>query len=305
MKGLKKLLVESGFTPLGLYLALHFFEAVIIIIAVCIMMFLGSNFDDGSVLCLCLFLVIFFVVIITEFLSCTLCKCPSCGNYPGIKHLGQSHCPYCGANLDGKFYWQSEVEGEIERKNSDNKKPREKLIVTEDSFDPAQVGAYEFTQGDNTIKVRRAVFEDIPYLLALLSQVLEVHARIKPDYFISGHTKYRSTELEDILEDDSKRVYVAEVDGMVEGYAFCEIKEMPAKPFVQHFKYMYIDDLCVDASFRGKDVTTVIFEFVTIEARNLGCRDITLNVWEGNHRAKAFYEKMGMKPQKTTREMRI
>ncbi|WP_243108286.1 GNAT family N-acetyltransferase [Butyrivibrio sp. X503] len=158
---------------------------------------------------------------------------------------------------------------------------------------------------DINLVVRRATAKDIPFLLALLSQVLEVHARIKPDYFVSGHTKYSSTELEDILDDDSKRVYVAEKNEAVIGYAFCEFKKMPDKPFVQQFKYMYIDDICVDKNFRGKDVAQKIFEHVKEEARALGCRDITLNVWTGNQRAFAFYQKMGMKPQKTTMEMKI
>ncbi|SFV00278.1 GNAT family N-acetyltransferase [Butyrivibrio sp. INlla21] len=141
---------------------------------------------------------------------------------------------------------------------------------------------------DTKIIVRKATIKDIPTILELLSQVLEVHARIKPDYFVSGHTKYSVAELEDILDDESKRVYVADVSDAVVGYAFCELKEMPDKPFVEHFKYMYIDDLCVDSNFRGKDVAQKIFEYVKDEAKTFGCRDITLNVWEGNDRAMSL-----------------
>ena len=37
----------------------------------------------------------------------------------------------------------------------------------------------------------------------------------------------------------------------------------------------------------------------------MGCADITLNVWEGNDAARAFYEKLGMRPRETRLEYTI
>ena len=73
--------------------------------------------------------------------------------------------------------------------------------------------------------IRRAENRDIPRLLELLSQVLEVHAAGRPDIFISGTTKYGPEELEEILKDDGRPVFVS-TDGedRVLGYAFCEIR---------------------------------------------------------------------------------
>ena len=34
----------------------------------------------------------------------------------------------------------------------------------------------------------------------------------------------------------------------------------------------------------------------------LDCYEITLNVWEGNDAARAFYDRMGMKPKETQME---
>ena len=154
--------------------------------------------------------------------------------------------------------------------------------------------------------IREACEKDIPELLRILSIVLEVHAAIRPDYFVSGHQKYDAKELVDIINDDSKRIYVAmEDDDKMLGYAFCELKEVEPKPFVVPFKYLYLDDLCVDECVKGKNVASAIFEHVKLKAKELGCRDITLNVWEGNDRARAFYDKMGMKPLKTYMELRL
>ena len=48
------------------------------------------------------------------------------------------------------------------------------------------------------IQIRRAVDKDIPRLHELLGQVLQIHAEIRPDIFISGTTKYTDEELREI-----------------------------------------------------------------------------------------------------------
>ena len=146
--------------------------------------------------------------------------------------------------------------------------------------------------------IRDAQNKDIPQLLKLLSEVLEIHAKIKPDYFVSGYTKYSEAELEAILKAEDLKVYVADEDGRVLGYAFCMLQETLHKPFVVSFKYMYIDDLCVDSACRGKGIGKKLFAHVCKEAKALGCRDIALNVWEGNDSAIEFYKKLGFKPYK-------
>ncbi len=71
---------------------------------------------------------------------------------------------------------------------------------------------------------------------------------------------------------------------------------------MQPFKSIYIDDICVDESWRGRHIASALFEHVKAYAKSIGCHNITLNVWEGNGVARAFYEKMGMGIQKTTME---
>lgn len=55
---------------------------------------------------------------------------------------------------------------------------------------------------DNITKnltIRRAETCDIPALLKLLRQVLEVHVAIRPDVFIPCREKYTAEEIERIL----------------------------------------------------------------------------------------------------------
>ncbi|MBP3206338.1 MAG: GNAT family N-acetyltransferase, partial [Lachnospiraceae bacterium] len=45
-----------------------------------------------------------------------------------------------------------------------------------------------------------------------------------------------------------------------------------------------------------------LYDYVIAYARQLGCYNVTLHVWEGNERARAFYDRMGFGIQKTLME---
>ena len=94
------------------------------------------------------------------------------------------------------------------------------------------------------ITVRRAEIKDIDKVSILLSEVLELHAKLRPDIFISGTTKYTKAELSQIIKDDNKPVFVAvnEKDVCI-GYSFCQIKEQPFSNNMVSFKSIFIDDL--------------------------------------------------------------
>ncbi len=153
------------------------------------------------------------------------------------------------------------------------------------------------------MNIRRAQEKDIPVLLGLLNQVLEIHAGIRPDIFIPGTTKYTENELSEMLKDDSKPVYVAaDEDDRCVGYAFCQKREQPFSNNMVPFTSLFIDDLCVDQRARGRHVGEALFEHVKQEAKQMGCYEVTLNVWAGNTSAEKFYEKMGMKTKERQME---
>ena len=57
--------------------------------------------------------------------------------------------------------------------------------------------------------IRKAEEKDIPRILELLKQVLQIHADIRPDIFIPGTTKYTINELAELLKNKEKPIYVA------------------------------------------------------------------------------------------------
>ena len=146
--------------------------------------------------------------------------------------------------------------------------------------------------------VRKATVADIPALNRLLRQVLDLHHEGRPDIFKGQVKKYTDEELSALLADPMTPVFVAE-EGEVYGYAFCQIHAVGDHNILQDVKTLYIDDLCVDEKARGKKIGTILFDYVKQFAKEQGCYNLTLNVWSCNTRAEKFYEKMGLKPQKT------
>ena len=57
--------------------------------------------------------------------------------------------------------------------------------------------------------IRDAKEKDIPRILKLLEQVLQIHADMRPDIFIPGTTKYTIDELREILKNKEKPIFVA------------------------------------------------------------------------------------------------
>ena len=103
--------------------------------------------------------------------------------------------------------------------------------------------------------IRKATHNDIPRILELLSQVNDVHAEGRPDFFIKGKRKYNEEDLLKIINDDTTPVFVyvgtrlvTSESGMrqatsVQGYAFCVIQDLSQCDNLRPDKSLYIDSL--------------------------------------------------------------
>ena len=145
----------------------------------------------------------------------------------------------------------------------------------------------------------------IPGMISLLQQVGEVHHQIRPDLFRAGAQKYDEEALKRLLQDPTRPIFIAEMDGQVAGYAFCILQEAKNDPVLWDRKVLYIDDLCVDEGRRGQGIAKALYRHVCDWAGKQGCAFVTLNVWCGNNGAMAFYEKMGMTPRSVTMEIKL
>ncbi len=153
--------------------------------------------------------------------------------------------------------------------------------------------------------IRRAEPKDAPRISALLKQVLEVHAAIRPELFLSGTQKYSEEEIVALIGQPDCIIFVdTDAADRTRGYCVCYEKEIPHGRFGRvGRKELYIDDLCVDEAERRTGVARRLFAHVKAYAKKNGFAWITLNVWEGNDGALAFYREMGMRPRSTTLEL--
>ena len=148
------------------------------------------------------------------------------------------------------------------------------------------------------MEIRFAKTEDVPGILSLLRQVGRVHHVGRPDIFRHDAQKYGPSQVIGLLDKPCTPIFVAVEENSVLGYCFCQLKSHFQDPVLQDVTELYIDDLCVDEKKRGKHIGSALYEAACLYAKQCGCRCITLNVWNDNLPAMAFYEKCGMKPQK-------
>ncbi|MBR5043740.1 MAG: GNAT family N-acetyltransferase, partial [Clostridia bacterium] len=137
--------------------------------------------------------------------------------------------------------------------------------------------------------VRPAGERDLPRVGELLLQVNEVHHKIRPDLFKTNARKYTDDELRAVFGNPGTPVFVCEADGEVLGYAFCILQTHRNDNNLVDGETLYLDDLCVDEAARGRGIGTALYRYVLDYAKSIGCHNVTLNVWEGNDAALAFY----------------
>jgi ribosomal protein S18 acetylase RimI-like enzyme len=142
----------------------------------------------------------------------------------------------------------------------------------------------------------------IPAMLRLPGQVGQVHHEIRPDIFPAGMMKYDAAALKTLLQDSQKPILIAQENGAVLGYCFCQIRPSGAD---KRQKELYIDDLCVEECCRGQKVGTALLDYAVSYGKQQGCRFLTLNVWCGNDGAMRFYENAGLTPRHIMMETKL
>ena len=149
--------------------------------------------------------------------------------------------------------------------------------------------------------IRRAEERDISSLMHLLDQVNRVHHEGRPDLFRRG-TKYGESQLAEILRSEDTPVFAFEENGAVLGHAFCKVERVTNDRLLCDRVTLYIDDICVDETARGKGIGRALYAHCEAFAREMRCHNVTLNVWMLNPGALAFYRAMGLSEQKITME---
>lgn len=152
--------------------------------------------------------------------------------------------------------------------------------------------------------IRLAKEEDIPRLQELLGQILIVHHQVRPDIFKSEGSKFTDAELEAVINDLNRPIFVYEDEnGCILGHLFMVIQDISENDGPQKaHKSLFIDDLCVEKEARGQKIGEKLYQFALDYAKEQGCYNVILHVWNDNAGALRFYERLGMRPRYTEME---
>jgi GNAT superfamily N-acetyltransferase len=131
------------------------------------------------------------------------------------------------------------------------------------------------------IKIRKAVKEDCPRLLELITE-LAVYEKAPDDVTVT---------MEHFIESGFGKnpvwwAFIAEVDGRVEGFALYYIRYSTWKG-----QAMYLEDIIVTESMRGKKLGKLLFNRLIEEAKEQKWTRIIWQVLNWNEPAINFYKK--------------
>lgn len=145
------------------------------------------------------------------------------------------------------------------------------------------------------VTIRKAIESDIDFLYSSLLEICAFHSAGRPDIFVSGKSKYTKEELKRLICSENRFVSVADEGGTLYGYIFMELQTISGKVSVPR-KSLYVDDLYVCPEFRSIGAGAMLMNHAFALAAELGCYNLTLNVWDFPGNAMNFYTKLGLKP---------
>jgi GNAT superfamily N-acetyltransferase len=133
----------------------------------------------------------------------------------------------------------------------------------------------------HSIHIRKAVAADCPRLLELVQELAE-YEKAPQEVTVT---------LEHFVESGFGTnpvwwAFVAEVDGKVQGFALYYIRYSTWKG-----QRMYLEDILVTESMRGKGLGKLLFDQLIVEAKERKLNGIVWQVLEWNEPAIQFYKK--------------
>jgi GNAT superfamily N-acetyltransferase len=133
------------------------------------------------------------------------------------------------------------------------------------------------------VKLRIAKKEDCPRLLELVNE-LALFEKAPEQVTVT----LQEFEEAGFGEKPVWKAFVAETDGFIAGFALYYIRYSTWKGC-----RMYLEDLLITESMRGKGIGKLLFDQLFMEAKELGLNGMTWQVLDWNQPAIKFYKKYG------------
>lgn len=133
------------------------------------------------------------------------------------------------------------------------------------------------------MKIRNATKDDIPAMAELLHELFCIEVDFTPDYA----TQAQGLEL--LLNRDTARIFIAEIDGHAVGMCTVQIIISTAKGR----EVGTVEDVVIGVGHRGKGIGSALLRRLEEWAVERGLVRLQLNADCDNHSALGFYRRQG------------
>jgi GNAT superfamily N-acetyltransferase len=143
------------------------------------------------------------------------------------------------------------------------------------------------------IQIRPATADDRAFVLGLLPRMasFELPPWRTPEEIVAGD--YRPLDAWFDRPAPEEALLIAELDGQPAGYAYLIVHT----DFFTEKPHAHLSVLAVAKEAEGRGVGSALIEASSAWALERGDDHITLNVFDGNHRAQALYERHGYRTE--------
>ena len=141
------------------------------------------------------------------------------------------------------------------------------------------------------MKIRKVLISDFEDILRLQLQLEDTEVVFDDNLVIHCYdTEEGRKKLKKRIRSKSNIFFVMEDDNKIVGFIDGNV---PDDEWWYKEKVAYINHLCVDSSYRKKDVATKLMSEFEKVAKEIGAKDIRLLAFPNNKPAVSFYKKNG------------
>ena len=153
--------------------------------------------------------------------------------------------------------------------------------------------------------IKEATSQDMEILAELNKVVHDLHVRAAPHFF-KPHTQAAMKQaFEDFLSGENFRIFVGYDQAEPVGYMIIRMFSRPDNAFTFERKVLYIDQIAVKAERQGQGFGAEFITSARALARDLGYRNVELDVWVFNQKALNFFAGQGFKTERALMSMEV
>ena len=155
------------------------------------------------------------------------------------------------------------------------------------------------------IYIRTAKKDDAPALEALYTELEKDAVFYQPEHFVLSKAGERTRQMEGLWNSDTQRMFVAEDDGELIGFAhvlFCKAKSISCLKAQDN---IYLQDLLVTERYRDQGTGTMLLNAAKQYGREMGADFFRTQVFPMTKDGLRFYERNGFAQKMITIECQL